>query len=81
MGLKLCQVDHNIGVDSIARKVDLPERLTDINLDGVLKGFKEAEEFWGGRLPDISYETIERALSEIDQRIEALGGQIVSYRV
>jgi len=49
--------------------------------EGVLRGFKEAEKIWGGTLPDISYETIGRSLEAIDQRIEELGGSIISYHV
>lgn len=49
--------------------------------EGVLRGFKEAEKIWGGTLPDISYETIGKALEAIEQRIEELGGAIVSYHV
>ena len=49
--------------------------------EGMLKGFKEAEEIWGGTLPDISYKTIEAALAQIDERIKELGGQVVDTAV
>lgn len=49
--------------------------------EGVLRGFKEAEKIWGGTLPDISYETIGKALEAIDLRIEELGGSVISYHV
>jgi hypothetical protein len=52
-----------------------------VGREGVLRGFKEAEKIWGGTLPDISYETIGKALEAIEQRIEELGGSIVSYHV
>ncbi len=45
--------------------------------EGILSGFKEAEEIWGGTLPDISYKTLEAALAKIDERIQELGGQVV----
>ena len=45
--------------------------------EGVLKGFEEAEKIWGGKLPDISYQTIEKALKAIDDKINELGGNIV----
>ena len=45
--------------------------------EGVLKGFMEAEKIWGDKLPDISYDTMETALSAIDRRIETLGGQAI----
>ncbi|MFO7750793.1 MAG: hydrogenase-4 component G [Desulfobacteraceae bacterium] len=44
---------------------------------GVLKGFEEAEKAWGGSLPDISSQTIEKALKSIDDKISELGGNIV----
>ena len=42
--------------------------------DGIIQGFEEAEKLWGGRLPDIAYETQKRTLEMIDERIGALGG-------
>jgi len=37
--------------------------------EGILQGFKEAEKMWGGKLPDISYETIDKAVALIDQAL------------
>ncbi len=45
--------------------------------EGILRGFKEAEEMWGGNLPEISYKTIDSALEQIDQQIRKLGGSIL----
>ncbi len=45
---------------------------------GVLQGMEAAEKAWGGKLPDISYATIEQAIKSIDDRISQLGGSIVS---
>jgi hypothetical protein len=45
--------------------------------EGILRGFKEAENMWGGKLPDISYETINKAVEMIDQRLGALGVSIL----
>lgn len=44
--------------------------------EGLLRGFGEAEEVWGGAgtLPDISYQTRDKALELIDARIQELGG-------
>ncbi|MBC8316941.1 MAG: hydrogenase-4 component G [Desulfobulbaceae bacterium] len=44
---------------------------------GVQKGFQDAEEAWGGKLPEISYQTYEKALEMIDARIKELGGALV----
>lgn len=40
--------------------------------EGVLKGFKEAEQLWGGKLPEISYQTLNKTLELIDARIKEL---------
>ncbi len=42
--------------------------------EGVLQGFAEAEKAWGGKLPDISVQTLNRTLELIDARIRELGG-------
>lgn len=39
---------------------------------GIVQGFEEAEKMWGGKLPDISYETQEQTLDVIDKKIEEL---------
>eukprot|EP01029_Cantina_marsupialis_P032163 TRINITY_DN95990_c0_g1_i1.p1 TRINITY_DN95990_c0_g1~~TRINITY_DN95990_c0_g1_i1.p1 ORF type:complete len:222 (-),score=60.07 TRINITY_DN95990_c0_g1_i1:121-786(-) len=39
---------------------------------GIEKGFEDAEKLWGGKLPDISYETQEKTLSIVDKKIEEL---------
>lgn len=40
--------------------------------NGVVKGFEQAEEMWGGKLPELSYETQERTLKIIDEKIAEL---------
>lgn len=42
---------------------------------GIIKGFEEAEKMWGGKLPDISYETQEKTLELIDKRIAEMLGK------
>ena len=44
---------------------------------GIIQGFEEAEAIWGGKLFDISYETINKALEAIDERIKELGGNVL----
>lgn len=44
---------------------------------GILAGFKDAEKAWGGKLPDISYATIEAAVKSIDAKISELEGNLV----
>lgn len=48
--------------------------------EGIIKGFKEAEALWGEKLPDISYETLDKALAKIDKKIEALGGNAIDIQ-
>lgn len=46
--------------------------------EGIIRGFNEAEAIWGEKLPDISYETLEKALAKIDEQITALGGNVLN---
>jgi hypothetical protein len=39
---------------------------------GLVQGFNEAEKLWGGKLPDISYQTQDKTLELIDKRIAEL---------
>jgi len=77
--------DDYWGVDKTAKRLsdfvlkgagDDLERLQQ-GRSGILQGLQEAEKMWGGKLPEISYKTIDQALSTIDDRIHELGGQIV----
>lgn len=45
--------------------------------EGILKGYEMAEKAWGGELPDISKETIQKALEKIDQKISSLGANVL----
>ncbi|DAB33512.1 MAG: hypothetical protein PWQ42_602 [Sulfurospirillum sp.] len=45
--------------------------------EGILRGFKEAEEIWGETLPDISYQTINKAVSQIDEKLASLGANVL----
>ena len=49
--------------------------------EGVVKGFNDAEKMWGGKLPDISYQTLDKALAKIDEKITSLGGSILDTSV
>ena len=41
-------------------------------LEGIKQGFKEAEELWGGELPEISYKTQTRTIELIEARLAKL---------
>jgi hypothetical protein len=45
--------------------------------EGILRGFAEAEKAWGGKLPGLSYETLEKSLEFIDEKIRDNGGAVV----
>lgn len=49
--------------------------------EGILQGFKEAEEIWGGELPEISQETMQRSLEMIDKAMADLGYSILDQEV
>ena len=48
---------------------------------GIIHGFKEAEKLWGGQLPEMSYETLNKALEKIDNHIQQLGGSVIDVEV
>jgi hypothetical protein len=45
--------------------------------EGIVKGFEDAEKLWGGKLPDIAYDTQKLTLEKIDQTIQELGGNVL----
>lgn len=54
------------------------ESLLRAGREGVLRGFQEAERLWGGKLPEISYKTIDKAVEMIDMAMHDLGFSIIS---
>ncbi|WP_345993488.1 hypothetical protein [Sulfurimonas sp. HSL-1716] len=53
------------------------EKLLRAGREGILQGFKEAEQIWGDKLPDISYKTIDKALEAIDKKMNELGFSLI----
>ncbi len=49
--------------------------------EGMLKGFKDAEDMWGGKLPDISQETMKKATELVDKAMSDLGYSIIDKEV
>lgn len=47
--------------------------------EGIVKGFADAEKLWGGKLPDIAYETQQLTLEKIDEKIQSLGGNVLNF--
>jgi len=78
---ELISDDGFFGVDQTSKRVadfvikgakDNPELLK-AGREGVVQGFKDAEEEWGGKLPDISYKTQSKTLQLIDEYMAKLG--------
>ena len=57
------------------------ESLMRAGREGILKGFDEAEAMWDGKLPEISYKTIEKATQMIDEAMHNLGYSIMDESV
>lgn len=81
--------DGFFGVDQTSKRLsdfvlsgggDDVERLK-AGREGIVKGFKDAEKIWGEKLPDISYQTLDKALASIDEKITSMGGNILDASV
>ena len=46
--------------------------------EGVMMGFHQAEALWGEKLPELSYKTLESALTSIDHVIAKEGGSVLN---
>lgn len=57
------------------------EKMLRAGRDGMLKGFKEAEEMWGSELPEISQETMKKALELVDKAMYDLGFSVLDTEV
>lgn len=45
--------------------------------EGMKRGFEQAEKMWGGKLPQISQDTIDKAIEKVSARIKELGGNAI----
>lgn len=57
------------------------ENLMRAGREGMLEGFKQAEQMWGGELPEISQETMEAAIKLVDKAMTDLGFSIIDQSV
>jgi len=53
------------------------EELLRAGREGMLQGFKDAEDMWGSELPDISKETMQKALEMVDKHMHELGFSVL----
>ncbi len=82
---KLVGDDGFFGIDQTAQRIaDFvimgsggDEKLMREGREGIMQGFKDAEATWGGKLPDISYATIEKAAKMIDDKMAELGYSVL----
>lgn len=86
---ELVSEDGYFGVDQTSQRItdfvikgagDDIDRLK-TGREGILKGFKEAEKAWGGKLPEISYKTLAKSLETIDEKIRENGGSVVDLSI
>ena len=57
------------------------EKLLRAGREGMLQGFKEAEKMWGGKLPEISQITMQKAIEKVDMAMSDLGFSIIDKEV
>jgi len=53
------------------------EKLLRAGREGMIQGFKDAEDMWGSELPDISKETMQKALEMVDKHMHELGFSVL----
>lgn len=46
--------------------------------EGMKNGFKEAEKLWGGKLPQLSQDTIDKAIEKVSAKIDELGANAIN---
>jgi DNA polymerase III alpha subunit (gram-positive type) len=56
------------------------EKLLRAGREGAIEGFKQAEKMWGGKLPEIAYETIEKTLGKIDNALMENGFSVLDTK-
>ena len=49
--------------------------------EGIIRGYNQAQKTWGGELPDISKETLQKSLEKIDKRLTELGANVLEENV
>jgi hypothetical protein len=57
------------------------EKLMRAGREGMIQGFREAEEMWGGELPEISQKTMQKAIELVDKAMHDLGFSILDEEV
>jgi len=82
----LVSEDGFFGVDQTAERMadfvisgaNGDESMLRAGRDGMIQGYKDAEEMWGGELPEISQKTMDAALELVDKEMNSLGYSILN---
>jgi len=67
--------------DFVIKGANGDEDLLRAGREGMIEGFKQAEEMWGEELPEISQETMKEAIKTVDLAMSDLGFSIVDKQV
>ncbi len=86
---ELVSKDGFFGVDQTSKRISDfvingaggDEQLLRAGREGMLRGFEEAKEMWGGKLPDISQETMIKATQMVDKAMYDLGFSVIDKEV
>jgi len=57
------------------------ESLLRAGREGLIQGYKDAQELWGGELPEIAQKTLNNALEQVDMQMNDLGFSIIDKEV
>jgi hypothetical protein len=83
---KLVSEDGFFGVAKTAQRIadfvingaGSNENLLRAGRSGILQGFDDAQKLWGGKLPDIAQQTIDKATQLIDNKMADLGYSVLN---
>ena len=85
----LVSEDGFFGVDQTSQRISEfvingangDESLLRAGREGMIQGFQDAQEMWGGELPEISQKTMDKALEIVDKAMYDLGFSILDQEV
>ncbi len=85
---ELVSEDGFFGIEKTAKRIadfvikgaNGNETLLRAGREGMLQGFKEAEEIWGGELPEISQKTMKKATELVDAALRELGFSVLDQK-
>ena len=86
---ELVSEDGFFGVDQTSQRMasfvingaGTDESLLRAGREGLIQGYKDAQEVWGGELPEIAQKTLDRALEQVDMQMNELGFSIIDKEV